>query len=51
MIILSNLSLEDEKQNNFLPTCLQGNSCREFSNTSHGVFGAETVKDFKSESE
>ena len=43
MIIRSNLS---KMKNKTLPTFLQGNyreSSGEFSNTSHGVFGAERV--------
>ena len=43
MTLHSNLS---KMGNKILPICLQGNyrnSLGEFSNTSHGVFGAETV--------
>ena len=44
LIIYSNLS---KMKNNLVPTCLQRNyrdSLGEFSNTSYGVFGADTVK-------
>ena len=47
MIIHSNLS---KMKNKIVPTCLQGNykdSLGEFSNRSHGVFGAKRVNLFR----